>query len=255
VRFAESACRTNPGCGQRGKADWNHRRAGDPRSRERNSKCVLINPWAKESAVTDPDRGAGERDDPRLPGGARDTPGDPAVPARVSGPLPGRPARTGEFVMTIRRYAGRPGWRIAPGTDPAGKAKRLAGLIAICVAAAGLSLPAISLSAAPPAGAAWRLTPTPAGTAWGLAPAASTGTYPRPDAYCAARAQSSPAGAGLRTCGNGHAIDLSGMHAGHGNNHAPFREDTGSYAHSRRICPGLAMRATPTLSRAKSAIM
>jgi hypothetical protein len=112
--------------------------------------------------------------------------------ARVSGPLPGRPMQTGEFVMTIRRYAGRPGWWIAPGTDPAGKAKRLAGLIAICIAIAGLSLPAIALSAASPASTAWRLTATPARTAWGLAPASSTGTYPRPDAYCAARVQQYP---------------------------------------------------------------
>ena len=94
--------------------------------------------------------------------------------------------------MTIRRYAGRTGWWIAPDTDPAGKAKRLAGLIAIYVAIVGLSLPATALSAASPAGSAWRLTATSAGTAWRLAPASSMGTYPRPDAYCAARVQQYP---------------------------------------------------------------
>ena len=94
--------------------------------------------------------------------------------------------------MTIRRYAGWTGWWIAPDTDPAGKAKRLAGLIAIYVAIVGLSLPATALSAASPAGTAWRLTATSAGTAWRLAPASSMGTYPRPDAYCAARVQQYP---------------------------------------------------------------
>ena len=83
--------------------------------------------------------------------------------------------------MTIRRYGDRPGWWIAPDTDPAGKAKRLAALVALCVAVAGLSLPVVARSA-----------PRPAGTAWGLAPAAATGTYPRPDAYCAARVQHYP---------------------------------------------------------------
>lgn len=94
--------------------------------------------------------------------------------------------------MTIRRYAGRTGWWIAPDTDPAGKAKRLAGLIAIYVAIVGLSLPATAQSAASPAGTAWRLTATSAGTAWRLAPASSMGTYPRPDAYCAARVRQYP---------------------------------------------------------------
>jgi hypothetical protein len=42
---------------------------------------------------------------------------------RVSGPLPGRPSETGEFVMTVRRYGDRPGWWISPeeanpGPDP-----------------------------------------------------------------------------------------------------------------------------------------
>jgi hypothetical protein len=83
--------------------------------------------------------------------------------------------------MTIRRYGDRPGWWIAPDTDPAGTTKRLAGLIALCVAIAGLSLPVVALCA-----------PRPAGTAWGLAPAAPMGTYPRPDAYCAARVQHYP---------------------------------------------------------------
>lgn len=94
--------------------------------------------------------------------------------------------------MTIRRYAGRTGWWIAPDTDPDEKAKRLAGLIAIYLAVVGLSLPATALSAASPAGTAWRLTATSAGTAWGLAPASSMGTYPRLDAYCAARVQQYP---------------------------------------------------------------
>jgi hypothetical protein len=33
---------------------------------------------------------------------------------RVSGPLPGHPAKTGEFAMTVRRYGDRPGWWISP---------------------------------------------------------------------------------------------------------------------------------------------
>jgi hypothetical protein len=33
---------------------------------------------------------------------------------RVTGPLPGRPSETGEFVMTVRRYGDRPGWWISP---------------------------------------------------------------------------------------------------------------------------------------------
>ena len=42
---------------------------------------------------------------------------------RVSGPLPGRPSQTGEFVMMVRRYGDRPGWWISPeeadpGPDP-----------------------------------------------------------------------------------------------------------------------------------------
>ena len=94
--------------------------------------------------------------------------------------------------MTIRRYAGRTGWWIAPDTEPGGKAKLVAGLIAIYVAIVGLSLPATALSAASRASTAWRLTPTSAGTAWGLAPPSSMGTYPRPDAYCAARVQQYP---------------------------------------------------------------
>ena len=32
----------------------------------------------------------------------------------VSGPLPGRPWESGEFVMVVRRTADRPGWWIAP---------------------------------------------------------------------------------------------------------------------------------------------
>jgi hypothetical protein len=38
--------------------------------------------------------------------------------ARVTGPLPGRPAGPGEFTMIIRRYGDRPGWWICP--EPAG---------------------------------------------------------------------------------------------------------------------------------------
>jgi hypothetical protein len=33
---------------------------------------------------------------------------------RVSGPLPGQPAETGEFVMTVRRYGDRAGWWMRP---------------------------------------------------------------------------------------------------------------------------------------------
>jgi len=82
--------------------------------------------------------------------------------------------------MTMRRHGDRPGWWIAH-ADRAGKANCLAGLIALCVAIAGLSLPVVAQSA-----------PRPADTAWGLAPAAPTGTYPRPDAFCAARVQQYP---------------------------------------------------------------
>ena len=35
---------------------------------------------------------------------------------RVTGPLPGRPSKTGEFSMIVRRYGDRPGWWICP--DP-----------------------------------------------------------------------------------------------------------------------------------------
>jgi hypothetical protein len=33
---------------------------------------------------------------------------------RVTGPLPGRPSRDGEFTMIIRRYGDRPGWWASP---------------------------------------------------------------------------------------------------------------------------------------------
>jgi hypothetical protein len=33
---------------------------------------------------------------------------------RVRGPLPGRPAESGEFEMAVRRYGDRPGWWISP---------------------------------------------------------------------------------------------------------------------------------------------
>jgi hypothetical protein len=36
---------------------------------------------------------------------------------RVTGPLPGRPAETGEFGMLVRRYGDRPGWWICPDAD------------------------------------------------------------------------------------------------------------------------------------------
>ena len=36
---------------------------------------------------------------------------------RVTGPLPGRPAETGEFGMLVRRYGDRPGWWICPEPD------------------------------------------------------------------------------------------------------------------------------------------
>jgi hypothetical protein len=34
--------------------------------------------------------------------------------ARVSGPLPGWPSETGEFVMIVKRVGDRPGWWISP---------------------------------------------------------------------------------------------------------------------------------------------
>ena len=50
--FTGKVCRNQPVAqtlvyGQRGETDWNQRRAGDPRLPERNSICVLINPWTK----------------------------------------------------------------------------------------------------------------------------------------------------------------------------------------------------------------
>jgi hypothetical protein len=36
---------------------------------------------------------------------------------RVRGPLPGRPSELGVFEMSVRRYAGRPGWWIGPESD------------------------------------------------------------------------------------------------------------------------------------------